>query len=157
MTDDTRIASYEGMFVFPQSQTSDLGGAADHIQGIFAKHGAELIAMKKWDERRLAYSIEKHNRGLFVLTYFKASTTALPAIERDFNLSEAVIRALITRSDHLTEEEMQAADGQADMTTEAALRSDAEPEPVAAPVAAEEPAPAAPAEEAAPAPEKPTE
>jgi small subunit ribosomal protein S6 len=121
MTND-RTASYEGMFVFPQSQTADLRGAVAHIKEILGRGKADLIAIKKWDERRLAYSISNHTRGLYILAYFSAPTASLPGIERDCNLSEMMLRALVTRADHLTEEEMRAADAAEELESEAAMR-----------------------------------
>jgi small subunit ribosomal protein S6 len=148
---ESRTAYYEGMFVFPQSQTADLRGAADHIREVIARGDGELIAIKKWDERRLAYSIKNHNRGLYILTYFSAPTSSLAGIERDCNLSEVMIRSLVTRADHLAEEDMRALDASQDLESEADGRgSEAEPTSVPAPVAVVESAPveAAPAVEA---------
>lgn len=143
---NARTAYYEGMFVFPQSQTANLTEAVEHIRDLVARGEGEIIAMKKWDERRLAYPIEKHNRGLFLLTYFKAPTASLIGLERDCNLSEKIIRFLITRADHLTEEEMRAADATQELADEARMREEkaetpvAEAEPADAP--AETPTPA---------------
>ncbi|MFG0251778.1 MAG: 30S ribosomal protein S6 [Phycisphaerales bacterium JB038] len=133
---ESRTAYYEGMFVFPQSQTADLRGAADHIKEVIARGEGELIAIQKWDERRLAYSIKNHNRGLYILTYFKAPTSALTGIERDCNLSEVMIRSLVTRAEHLTEEEMRAADRSQELESDATVRADDGTDETPAPVAA---------------------
>ncbi len=139
---ESRTAYYEGMFVFPQSQTADLRGAADHIKEVIARGDGELIAIKKWDERRLAYSIKNHNRGLYILTYFSAPTSSLAGIERDCNLSEVMIRSLVTRADHLTEEDMRALDASQELESEADSRG-SEAEPTSAPAAAPAVEPAA--------------
>ena len=80
---DTRIQTYEGMFLFPQSATSDLQGSVDHITDILQRGGAEIIALRKWDERRLAYDIHGNKRGVYFLAYFKAKTQSLAGMERD--------------------------------------------------------------------------
>ncbi len=60
-------------------------------------------------------------------------------IERACNLSEGILRVLITRADHLTEEEMKAADDPKGLEAEAKLRASqpsmpvTEPTPVPAP------------------------
>jgi small subunit ribosomal protein S6 len=117
-----RTGNYEAMFLLSQSVAADLGGAIEHLKSIIHKAGATLIAMRKWDERRLAYEIEKQKRGTYILAYFSCDPMRLPSIERDANLSEQVLRTLLLRVDHLTVEEMQAADGQRELETEAALR-----------------------------------
>lgn len=119
---EARVNHYEGMFLLSQTATADLAAAVDHLKAILDKVGAELIAMSRWDERRLAYEIKKQKRGLFILTYFTCPARNLADLERECNLSEVVLRELIIRADHLTEEEMRAADAQEELLTEAALR-----------------------------------
>jgi len=124
---DHNVYEYEGMFVFPQAQTSDLQGAARHIEDIIKRADGELIALSKWGEKNLATPIDKNKRGLFILTYFRARGTRMVNIERDCNLSEVISRFLILRADHLTVEEMQATDGRDNLHAEAALRSEGRP------------------------------
>ena len=132
--------AYEAMLLFPQSANVDLKGTVEFIKETLTKNGAEIVSLKKWGDRQLAYTINKQKRGVYILVYFKAPTDKMAAIDRAFNLSETVMRHLITRADHLTVEEMKSTDGQLDLTIEANLR---------APVQATEPAPvpAAPSEE----------
>lgn len=120
---ENRTYNYEAMFVFSQSVAVDFQGVVDHVKDILNKNGASIIAMKKWDERRFAYEIDKQKRGLYILTYFSAPGPSMLAINRAADLSEKVLRHLITRADHLTVEEMQAADGQKDLELEAKLRA----------------------------------
>jgi len=121
---EEKKAYYEGMFLFGQAATADLGQVVEHIKEVLGRGDAEIVAMKKWDERRLAYEIKKHKRGLYILAYFKVAADALPKIERSCNLSEMIVRFMIIRADHLTLEEMQAADGQQELADEAAMRKE---------------------------------
>lgn len=115
--------TYEAMFLLSQSVAADLGGAIDHIKEVLARGQAEIIALRKWDERRLAYEIKGQKRGYYVLVYFKAQGDMLAHIERDCNLSEKILRTMFLRADHMTLEEMQAADGRREMETEIKLRA----------------------------------
>lgn len=119
--------AYEAMLLFPQSANVDLKGTVEFIKETLTKNGAEIVSLKKWGDRQLAYPINKQKRGVYILTYFKAPTDKLTAIDRAFNLSETVMRHLITRADHLTVEEMKNNDGQIDLTIEANLRAAAQP------------------------------
>lgn len=139
-TPPPRVYSYEGMFLISQGVATDLAGAVAHIRQIIEKNGGTIVAMRKWDERRLTFEIAKQKRGLYILTYFQAPAPAMGAIERGFNLSEQVMRQLIVRVEHMTIDEMKAADGQRDLEVEARMRA-AQPQPGAAP-AAPAPAPA---------------
>jgi small subunit ribosomal protein S6 len=120
------------MFLFPQSALADLKGVVEHIRETLTRHGATIVALKKWSDRPLAYPINKQKRGLYILGYFQAPTDRLAGIERAFNLSEQVMRFMIVRCDHLTLEEMQNAEGQADLLVEANLRAASQPTPAPA-------------------------
>ncbi len=130
-----REFNYEAMFLVSQGVAADLNGAADHVKHILDRAGAKLIAFRKWDERRLAFEIDKQKRGTYFLAFFSCDPVKVAMIERDCNLSDQVIRSMCLRADHLTIEEMQAADGQRELATEAALRNskpDAQPAAVGA-------------------------
>ncbi|MFM1830130.1 MAG: hypothetical protein RLZZ558_470 [Planctomycetota bacterium] len=137
-----RTRPYEGMFLFPQSAGADLQGSIDHVKEILARSGAEVLSIAKWDERRLAYDIKGNKRGLYVLAFFRVLSTKLSAIERDCNLSERLLRSMVTRADHLTEEQLRNAEAMQRTADEARLRAMGGDE-VEAPAA-----PAAPADQA---------
>ncbi|MDP7030286.1 MAG: 30S ribosomal protein S6 [Phycisphaerales bacterium] len=118
------ITTYEGMFLFPQSATSDLAGASQHVLDHLEKVGAEVVSFRKWDDRRLAYPIRGNKRGVFFLGYFKLAGDKMASLERNLLLSEDLVRFLITRADHLTQEQIEAAEGRAELADEAKLRGE---------------------------------
>jgi len=113
---------YEGMFLVSQAAATDVDGMTAHINEILARGHAEIVALRKWDERRLAYEINKQKRGTYILAYFSCDPANLAHIERDCNLSERVLRSMVVRCDHLSVDEMQSADNREALATEAALR-----------------------------------
>lgn len=131
-----RVYNYEAMFLLSQAVAADLTSAIDHIKEIIARGHGEIIAMRKWDERRLAYEIKGQKRGYYVLVYFKAPGPDVAHIERDVNLSEKIMRAIILRCDHMTPEVMQSADARKELEIEAKLRAERPAVPSAAPVEA---------------------
>ena len=136
-TSKGRTASYEVMFLVSQAVAADLKSFIEQIKTIVGRAGGTIHALRKWDERRLAFEIDKQKRGTYLLLYFSTDPTKMGGFERDCNLSENIMRTLITRADHLTIEEMQAHDGQRELETEANLRG-------AAPAASPTPRPATP-------------
>lgn len=123
MADTQRTQEYEVMFLISQAEANDFGGVIDHINTLFQRSSAEVIAMQKWDERRLAYEIDKQKRGVYILAYVKAPTENMQSFERDCNISERILRTLVTKADHLTLEEMQALDRREDLQSEAKERA----------------------------------
>jgi len=102
-----KTKTYEAMFLL-DSGVGDFETAAEPIRKVLDRNQAEVLAMKPWDERRLAYEIRGRKRGLYVLTYFRADPARIAEIEHDCHLSEAILRALILRRDRLTDEQVQA-------------------------------------------------
>ena len=128
-----QLNCYEGLFLFPQTAAGNLQAAVDHLKEILARAEVKIISFRKWDERRLAFEIERNRRGLFFLVYFEAPGSAIARIERECNLSEQVLRSMMIRAEHVTREQMEAADGQAELADEIKLRGSAEEESTPAP------------------------
>ncbi len=120
----TKTVNYEVMFLISQQEATDLAGIIEHIDTIFERAGAERLAMRKWDERRLAYDIDKQKRGVYILCYVAIEPSRVQSIDRDVNLSERIMRVMILRADHLSVDQMKAADGRRDLEAEAKMRAD---------------------------------
>jgi len=123
---DQKMSVYEGLFLFPQAATGNLQGALDHVTDLLARAQAEVISLCKWDERRLAYEIKGNKRGVYFLAYFRAAGSRLAGLERDCNLSEQILRAMVTRAEHLPQEVIEAAEGRAKLADEIKLRAEQE-------------------------------
>lgn len=121
---ENRTHHYEAMFLLRQAAAADLGAAVDHIKDVLQRAEAEIIALKKWDERRLAYEIKKQKRGTYLLAYAAIPATQMASLERMLNLSDVVLRWMLVRADHLSIEEMKAADAQQELADEIKLRAD---------------------------------
>ena len=124
MTDQQRINAYEVMFLISQSEATDFAGVIEHIETLFSRAGAEIVAMQKWDERRLAYEIDKQKRGVYILAYINAPAENMQAFERDCNISERIMRTMFIRADHLSVEEMKSFDRRSDLAIEAKERAE---------------------------------
>ncbi len=120
---EIRSYVYEGMFLLGQAAAADLTGSLEHIRELFNRNKIEVLAMRKWDERRLAYEVKKQKRGLYILAYFKAPAANMTHFERDCNLSEKLLRTLVLRADHLTHDEIAASDAREALETEAKMRA----------------------------------
>lgn len=124
------MKTYEAMFLLDSGHASaHWGERVDEIKGILQRHGAEIIRLTKWDDRRLAYPIRHYKRGTYVLCYYRAPRETNVRVERDVQLSDNVLRVLIIRREKMTEEQMmlrKVPSGDADIIGRI-------PEPVAAP------------------------
>jgi len=98
---------YEAMFLVDSAKAAaDWEGINKVIRGLLEKADAEIVSIKKWDERKLAYDIQGKSRGTYILCYFRAGGEKIALIERAVQLSEQVMRVLILCADHLTQEDI---------------------------------------------------
>jgi small subunit ribosomal protein S6 len=98
---------YEGMFLIDSAEAAkDWDGINDFITKILTKAEAEIVSIRKWDERPLAYPIKRVVRGTYILVYFKVNGPKVHDIERDVLLSERIMRVMILKGDHLTEADL---------------------------------------------------
>ena len=139
---------YEGMFLCDSRKANrDWDAVASHVQGILDKCGASTRSLTKWAERKLAYPVEKHTRGVYVLTYFEApeeSEELVTEVYRQVEISDTILRAMIIRVKALPPTE----EGETEPAGEAAEAA-APDAPAAEPGSAAQPPEAAPVESAA--------
>ncbi|MFC1603958.1 30S ribosomal protein S6 [Planctomycetota bacterium] len=99
---------YEGMFLVDSAKAaSDWDGVNAAINKILEKAEAEIVSMRKWDDRRLAYDIRRTGRGTYLLCYFKAAGQEIQGIEKDVQLSENIIRVLILSTEQMTTDDIE--------------------------------------------------
>jgi small subunit ribosomal protein S6 len=101
------------------------------VAGLFEKHGSQMLSARRWDERRLAYPIKRQLRGTYLLCYHKTDTDAMPALRRDLEYSEPILRYLSM----VCEEVPESAYDPEEAFDETAVRVDDEPSPAPAPSA----------------------
>jgi len=101
---------YEGMFLVDSAEAAaNWDAVITLIKNILEKAEADIISIRKWDERRLAYEIKGKSRGMYILCYFKVDGKRIRDIERDVQLSERITRVLILSAEHMTQEDIEKA------------------------------------------------
>jgi len=98
---------YEAMFLVDSAQASDLDAVITNIRKVLERAEAEIVSIKKWDERRLAYEIYGKTRGIYILCYFRAQGNRIRDIERHVQLSERIMRVLILSAEHITQDDIE--------------------------------------------------
>ncbi len=67
-------------------------------RGIAGSEG-QIIKVSPWGRRRLAYPIAGHQEGSYFIVVFDAPSEAIEELERGLNITEEVMRHLVTRVD----------------------------------------------------------
>jgi small subunit ribosomal protein S6 len=135
------MTCYETLFVVKPTLTDEETTAQiAKIKEIVANNGGELVATNDMGMRKLAYPVEKNDRGYYTVLFYKAEGTLINELERNLKISEDVIKFLTVK--YVKQKELT----QFNKLVEAANKK-AEPAAEAAPVV-EEAAPAAESTEA---------
>jgi small subunit ribosomal protein S6 len=100
---------YEGMFLLDnQAVRADWNAAKAVVTSLLAKHGGRVQTARRWDERRLAYSIRGRKRGTYLLAYFEQDGAGSQSLRRDLDIEERLLRYLILAVEALPEGELEA-------------------------------------------------
>lgn len=99
---------YEGMFLLDNEVVrADWKRAKEVVTGTLEKHGGKIHAARRWDERRLAYPIQRRRRATYLLAYYEVPPEHITNLRRDFDLSESVLRYLITATEEVPAREVE--------------------------------------------------
>lgn len=98
---------YEAMFLVDSALASDWDAVVKTIEKILKRSHAEIVAIRNWAERKLAYEIDQKSRGTYVLCFFKADGSTIPRIENDVQLSEQILRVLILSTEARDEKDVE--------------------------------------------------
>ena len=86
---------YETLFVVKPTLTEEeIAATITKVKDILAKEGAELVGTNDMGMRKLAYPVQKNDRGYYTVLFYKAEGTIINELERNLKISEDVIKFL---------------------------------------------------------------
>ena len=115
---------YEIAILYDPDLEVDLEKATSRIEKIFADNGAKVTNVDNWGKRKLAYPISKHDMAIYVFYTVDMPGANVQKLESILNITDEVIRFLITRPDLKAIAKAEAA--KALKAEQAAKRGDAE-------------------------------
>ena len=92
------MRDYEAVYIFDSAiEESAVNEKLDRYLAMVAgkKGGGEVTAVDHWGRRQLAYAIEDHENGYYVVTHFRTEADKLPEFERLLKLDDDLLRYLI--------------------------------------------------------------
>ena len=96
---------YEAMFLVDSAQAgSDWDGILAAINRVLKRADVDVVSIRKWADRKLAYEIGHKGRGTYILAFFNADPLKIASIEKDVNLSEQIARVLVLSTEGRPEE-----------------------------------------------------
>jgi small subunit ribosomal protein S6 len=91
---------YENLFIVkPDATEEEVDALVDTMSKNVTGAGGTVDKVDKWGKRRLAYKIEKHREGQYVLMQFTAGPEIVKEFERRLRVQDSVIKFLTVRID----------------------------------------------------------
>jgi small subunit ribosomal protein S6 len=91
---------YELVYVVsPETDEDGVAGLHTQIAEIVEKQGGRLDKTDNWGRRQLAYEIDRHREGTYVLELISGSGEIVSEIDRRLRVSDNVLRHLVVRVD----------------------------------------------------------
>ncbi len=98
------MRKYELVFILRSDQPdSEMEARVKRAADIIGQHQGEIIKQDHWGMRRLAYEIDKQDKGNYMLLKFRCESSGLTQLDRAFRLDEMVLRHLIVKDEEWAE------------------------------------------------------
>jgi len=94
------VRAYELMLLLnPQLEEEAIEAVIKKTTDIVTSRNGEIENIDRWGKRRLAYEVQDHTEGFYVVIRFKADNEATTEVDRVLKITEEVLRFLLVRKD----------------------------------------------------------
>jgi small subunit ribosomal protein S6 len=93
------VNQYEIAVLYHPDLEVDLSKAEDRVTKIFKDNGGKVAKVDNWGKRKLAYPIKKNESAVYVFYTVDMPAEGVRKVESTLNITDEVVRFLITRPD----------------------------------------------------------
>ena len=94
------MRDYELAFIIqPTVDDEGVTGVVEKVTQYVQTVNGEVASVDVWGRRNLAYPINNHREGIYVLVQAKLPPASLIELERNLKLSEEIIRYLLVKAE----------------------------------------------------------
>ena len=90
---------YEVAVLYHPGLEIDLEKGSSKVEKVFADNKGKVVNADNWGKRKLAYPIKKNESAVYVIYTLDMPAEAVRKVESTLNITDEVIRFLITRPD----------------------------------------------------------
>ncbi len=93
------VRRYELMLVLrPDAPDERASAVIDRTTRYVVASGGQIVKVAPWGRRRLAYPISRYREGSYHIIVFESPAEAIAELERSLQITEDVLRYLVTRA-----------------------------------------------------------
>jgi len=90
------MQNYELLYILPAKYAdTEIDGLRAKVAGMIEAAGAKVTRNESLGKIKLAYIIKKQQHGTYVLVHFSAETPVIAVLDRQFRLSDEILRHMI--------------------------------------------------------------
>ena len=94
------MTKYEIMYIIrPTVLEDDRKALIEELHNIFTSRDSKIVNVNEWGMKDLAYEIEKHRKGYYVVLDVEATEEARAEFDRVVRIKEDVVRYLILKDE----------------------------------------------------------
>lgn len=93
------MQAYEIAVLYHPDLEIDLDKAAQKVAKIVSDNGGKITSEDNWGKRKLAYKIKGHDHAVYVFYTVDLAADSVKKVEQTLNITDEVIRFLITKPD----------------------------------------------------------
>jgi small subunit ribosomal protein S6 len=94
------MRNYEIMFIVnPNTPEEEIDKINGQIEAVITSGGGTIDKIEKMGKRRLAYEVDKHREGYYVLFVIAANGDIIKECERRLRVMDAIIKYITVRTD----------------------------------------------------------
>ncbi len=91
---------YEELFIIrPDATEEEVAPLIEQLKSIITHDGGTLDKQENWGVRRLAYKLQKHSEGQYILLVFTAQASTVHELERRLRVNDMVLKFITVRID----------------------------------------------------------
>lgn len=92
-----RYRKWESLFIIHPDRVEEKSAIFEKLKQIIQSKEGDLLKLEEWGMRKLAYPIQKKNRGYYVLTEFYGLADLPQELENFFRIDERILRYIIVK------------------------------------------------------------
>ncbi len=94
------MRNYENLVIVkPTFTAEEIQASVKAVEEVITSNGGEIAATNAMGMRKLAYPIEKNERGYYYVIYYTIAPAAISEIERRFRINEDLLRFVTIKYD----------------------------------------------------------
>jgi small subunit ribosomal protein S6 len=95
------MLQYESIFITdPNLPPEEVEGLVKGYEQLATSVSGKVLKVENWGKRRLAYPIQRHEEGVYVLMVIECPADLVKELDRRYRMNDRILRHLTVRVEH---------------------------------------------------------